>query len=249
MLFTLAVYSQSCDTNKDICLTPTTTGASTSIDITFSALDGYVAFGYGGESMSNSNMVVITKGANGYVADSYFSSGFSTPKIVTNVWTVSSSGTNKLTIKGSDPKFKAGSFIYAKGKVTGGQIQKHTTVFGSFDVTMGAGTDKYATASVVPVTPPKASPIAAPKQRKCLIRKSDVTTTPAYATGSTGSTGSTTGTPSPDIQKLLTMIKPFLKSTQLSEQQLMDLIKSFISTNGSALDYAKLIEMVLKLQK
>ena len=149
ILFSL-FYSQSCSLQKEICVTPTIVGSAISINITFAAITGYIAFGYGGTGMNGANMVIISKNTTGYNAESYMSKSETTPSKIANLWTVKSSTANQLTITGRDPKFPTTSatVIWARGSISGGIIQQHLAGnYGDFTMTPSKS-------SLVPSAPP-----------------------------------------------------------------------------------------------
>ena len=144
MLLWPTLFSQSCSTGNEICLTPTISGIQISIKISFKPFTGWLAFGYGGQNMENQTMVFIMPGSNGYTADSYFSKSVTTPQKVQNTWTVSPGGTSgQITITGIDaafPRTAAAPFVWASGPVSSTGISQHSKLVGYFPVTASKAT-------------------------------------------------------------------------------------------------------------
>eukprot|EP00835_Amoeboradix_gromovi_P005780 NODE_583_length_6431_cov_0.491788.p3 type:complete len:236 gc:universal NODE_583_length_6431_cov_0.491788:4961-5668(+) len=148
MLLFDIVYSASCSPNNEICLTSTINGTDIKVAIAYKPFSGYLAFGYGGEKMTNQNMVFLMQGQKGLSADSYQSTTFALPKKVTNTWKIVSSSDSEIVITGTDSKYPtdSGTVVYASSSVVGGVPQQHTNNVGSFSITV----TKYS--------PPKAAP-------------------------------------------------------------------------------------------
>ena len=178
MIFAQLLFAASSTPNGELSITPTKTGSGVSLDLQFKPFTGYLAFGYGGTSMTNQNIVVIMQNGQSFTASSYHSDSRTTPTKVTDVWKVVSSGNGKMTITGNDSKYpiNGGTFIYANGAVTNGQIQQHTTVYGTFSV--GPATAQVQTATTSAPTP-SSIPGAVPKSQATLMLELPV--------GSTGS--------------------------------------------------------------
>ena len=136
MLFVTGLFAKSCTLKNELCITPSVSTGGITLTLAVEPFTGYLAFGYGGSGMENQNMVVLEAVANGYSTSSYYSSSESTPSKVANKWKVTSSSPGKVVIQGTDSKYpvSGGQLVYAQGAINGGQLQKHTTVYGKFNV-------------------------------------------------------------------------------------------------------------------
>jgi hypothetical protein len=158
LLFAL-VFSEICSANKEICISPINSGSNVSVEVSFKPLDTnkYIAFGFGGNGMSKSEIVAFTKTDSSYLATGYYATGYSKPLKNNVTWTtdnVKVSDRVIVTISRSKASVGAQSndfpnsdatFIWATGDFTNNDISKHSSGNnGQFSMT---STDKSSTAS------------------------------------------------------------------------------------------------------